>query len=54
MSQIRLLTSGASIIGTFSGDNLEKKLILTAMLKKSEKSVVLLLQQDQPYETEKN
>lgn len=24
------------------------------MLKKSEKSVVLLLQQDQPYETEKN
>lgn len=32
----------------------KSKLVLTTMLKKSEKSVVLLLQQDQPYKTRKN
>lgn len=34
--------------------NKKNKLVLTTMLKKSEKSVVLLLQQDQPYKTRKN
>lgn len=50
-SEIELLKSGASQNMCSSVDNLERKWILTTMLKKSEKSVVLLLQQDQPYET---